>query len=419
MIGMQERIKTVIVFSILAVLVSAAFVLAKRDSLGEVQPDAETKVRLYGEAHGSKTYYDIEFSIWKSCYDEGYRNLFVELPYYSAEFLNIWMHEDSDQIIDQFFKDIQGTQSGNEFYYEFFHEIKENCPETVFHGTDVGHQNDTTGARYLTYLEDHGMQDSYEYQKALICMRQGDEFYAADTEHTGLSPVRENYMTENFIEAYDLVGGNVMGIYGSYHTDLSNSDLMAGKLKDHYGDIFSSVKTSTIAFGEVSPYQLGFSVTGVLFLIMLFVPNIIWALGRQPKNYALYEGKENKVLLLFERIGEICITCLLPIFASTNPRLKKLPEGIFFEWKSILLVTALILMILYECYWIRYFRSKKTMKDFYSSFAGFPVAGATLPVTAVLLLGLYSQNVLLIIISIILGIGHIGIHIGHRKDAGC
>ena len=78
---------------------------------------------------------------------------------------------------------------------------------------------------------------------------------------------------------------------------------------------------------------------------------------------------------------------------------------------------AFVLMILYECYWIRYFRSSKTMKDMYSSFAGFPVAGATLPVIAVLLLGLYSLNIFLIICSVILGIGHIGIHVMHMRDA--
>ena len=57
------------------------------------------------------------------------------------------------------------------------------------------------------------------------------------------------------------------------------------------------------------------------------------------------------------------------------------------------------------------------MKDLYSSFAGYPVAGATLPVVGVFLLGLYSLNFILIACSVILGIGHIGIHIQHRKEA--
>ena len=52
----------------------------------------------------------------------------------------------------------------------------------------------------------------------------------------------------------------------------------------------------------------------------------------------------------------------------------------------------------------------------YSSFAGFPVAGASLPVIAAFLLGLYSGNLIMIAVSIILGIGHIGIHLMHKKS---
>ena len=85
------------------------------------------------------------------------------------------------------------------------------------------------------------------------------------------------------------------------------------------------------------------------------------------------------------------------------------------NWSSILLI-AFIIMILYEIYWIRYFKSNKTMKDMYSSLLGIPVAGATLPVVAFLLLGIYGRNIFLIISTIVLGIGHIGIHLNHKKE---
>lgn len=77
---------------------------------------------------------------------------------------------------------------------------------------------------------------------------------------------------------------------------------------------------------------------------------------------------------------------------------------------------AFTLMILYEVYWIRYFRSDKTMVDFYSSLLGIPVAGATLPVAAFAILAVYGKNVILGIAVIILEIGHIGIHLHHRKE---
>ena len=73
-------------------------------------------------------------------------------------------------------------------------------------------------------------------------------------------------------------------------------------------------------------------------------------------------------------------------------------------------------MILYEIYWIRYFKSEKTMQDMYSSILGIPVAGATLPVIAFFLLGIYGKNIPLIVSVIILGIGHIGIHLEHKKE---
>ena len=47
---------------------------------------------------------------------------------------------------------------------------------------------------------------------------------------------------------------------------------------------------------------------------------------------------------------------------------------------------------------------------------GVPVAGATLPVLAFFLLGVYGRNPLLIGAVIVLGIGHIGIHMGHRRE---
>ena len=80
------------------------------------------------------------------------------------------------------------------------------------------------------------------------------------------------------------------------------------------------------------------------------------------------------------------------------------------------LVGALALMLLYECFWIRYFRSDHTMRDFYSSLLGVPVAGATLPVIAVLLLAVYGRNPILFAAGVVLGIGHIGIHLNHRKE---
>ena len=155
--------------------------------------------------------------------------------------------------------------------------------------------------------------------------------------------------------------------------------------------------------------NFGFSYVGLVFLIMLMLPNIAWT-KNQPKDYEKYVVNENKVLLALERIGEVLVSCAALIFADFNCR----PWSSWSWW----LVLSFVLMVLYEIYWIRYFRSEKTMEDFYSSILGIPVAGATLPVLAFLSLAVYGKNIILGGAVLILGIGHIGIHLMHKKEIG-
>ena len=153
--------------------------------------------------------------------------------------------------------------------------------------------------------------------------------------------------------------------------------------------------------------HFGFSYVGLVYLIMLMIPNIIWA-GNKPENYERYSGNENRVLLILERIGEVMVSVVALVFSDFNLR----PWNPWCLW----LVLSFILMLLYEAFWIRYFRSGKTMRDFYRGFAGIPVAGATLPVAAFFLLGLYGRNIPMLLSTLILGVGHIGIHLAHAKE---
>lgn len=153
--------------------------------------------------------------------------------------------------------------------------------------------------------------------------------------------------------------------------------------------------------------HFGFSYVGMIFLIMLFVPNFFWT-KHKPQDYEKYEKNENKVLVVFERSGEVLVTALALIFRDFN-------IGTPSAW-SFILLAAFLFMLLYEIWWVRYFKSKKTMRDFYSSICGIPVAGATLPVLAFFLLGVYGKNPFLVAATVILGVGHIGIHLGHRKE---
>lgn len=151
--------------------------------------------------------------------------------------------------------------------------------------------------------------------------------------------------------------------------------------------------------------NLGFSYTGLLFLLMLFIPNIMWS-KRMPQGYS--SEKENKFLLFLERLGQALTCCCSLVFSDFN----------IHKWTlwSLWLIGAFILMIMYEAWWVRYFRSKRRLSDFYSSFAGIPLAGATLPVIAFFMLGIYGKVVLMLIAVLILGIGHTGIHLLHKRS---
>ena len=63
--------------------------------------------------------------------------------------------------------------------------------------------------------------------------------------------------------------------------------------------------------------SFGFSYIGLIFLAMLMIPNMIWTKNK-PKDYDKYVKNENKLLLWFERIGEILVTCISLIFVDFN-----------------------------------------------------------------------------------------------------
>ena len=150
--------------------------------------------------------------------------------------------------------------------------------------------------------------------------------------------------------------------------------------------------------------HLGFSYVGLIYLLMLWIPNGIWSRNK-PKDY--HTDQESKILLLFERIGQVCCTCSILIFNDFN-------IAPFSGW-SLWLIASFLLMVLYEINWVRYFTNEHTEENFYRSFCGIPVPGASLPVTAFLLLGIYGKVIWLIASAVIIGIGHIGIQIQHLK----
>lgn len=220
--------------------------------------DGTIRVYLYGESHGNQAITKRELAEWQRFYnEEGLRHLFIENSYAAVAYLNQWMHEDNDDILLQLYADWDGTAAHAESTLKFFRTIKETCPETVFHGTDVGHQFASNGARYLADLEAQGLKDTEAYRLTEENNRQAMEYY-----EMGSDALRENYMVQNFIRELDSLPPDtkIMGIYGGAHVcytmDMSGTvSSMIIQLINHYGRIFSITDLTSLALEPESDME--------------------------------------------------------------------------------------------------------------------------------------------------------------------
>ena len=222
-------------------------------------PALNGQIYIVGEDHANTITMAKELEMWGECYDKGMRDLFVEYSYYMAEYLNLWMDAPDDAILTEVFQDLEGTMAASPSVWDFLQTIKAEYPETVFHGTDIGHQYNTMGARYLSYLEQTGQKDTEAYQLTLENIEQGRAYYE---DHGGSYAYREPLMVQNFQRAYDALpaGTSIMGIYGAAHTNPGQLDPegvgpnMASQLQEIYGDKLHS--TDLTAFTE-DPSRVG------------------------------------------------------------------------------------------------------------------------------------------------------------------
>lgn len=94
-------------------------------------PEEIGEIYLYGEYHANEHLLQKELALWKDCYARGVRYLFVELPYYTAQYLNLWMQAEDDTILLEVYEDWNGSLSYNELVLDFYRSIKADCPETI------------------------------------------------------------------------------------------------------------------------------------------------------------------------------------------------------------------------------------------------------------------------------------------------
>ena len=106
-------------------------------------------------------------------------------------------------------------------------------------------------------------------------------------------------------------------------------------------------------------------------------------------------------------MGEVATSCCAVIFVC--------PQGFSFPW-VLWLCAAFLLMVLYEIAWARYFTGSGKLADMYAPLGPIPIPLASLPVVAFLLLGIWYASPIAVAAAIVLGIGHIGIHLGHVRE---
>jgi len=205
-------------------------------------PPSTGRIFLFGEQHASGSTKERQLEIWSEFYHNyGMRHLFIETPYFSAQLLNMWMQIDGDDtILYKWFENLHGTMSDNPYTMAFYRYIKENLPETVFHGTDVGHQSDTTGQLFLQHLIDNNLQDTESYRLTHENIAQFRHFIEQNRSHAVRT---SHYKPRNFIREFDRLGNqDIMAIHGRGHVHIGNfgsysdAPTMATILRERYGD---------------------------------------------------------------------------------------------------------------------------------------------------------------------------------------
>lgn len=141
---------------------------------------------------------------------------------------------------------------------------------------------------------------------------------------------------------------------------------------------------------------------GFLYIGLILLPNIIYAVLK-PNIHT-----ENKLLNIFEKAGAILIIISLLISDDFNINYR--------SNYTLLLILSFILMLMYECFWIRYFFKGRKLVYLYGSFLGIPLAGAVLPIASFFILGIYSKNIWLIVSDMIFAVPHIKISIINKRE---
>jgi hypothetical protein len=228
-------------------------------------------IYLIGEHHGIKATYDVELALVKYFNQtQGVRHIFWESGYCTAELINLYLKTGNTIYIEEILKQLKGTFSYSQNYYNFLQEIYRynlTLPENKrmeFVGVDVEHQR-RTGMYYLcqllraapvpfeiaesvkyiqtskaysdefinevfwsihaNFMEFKGAYQSYlgdnfdSFSQAIESIAQGRIYRSTNDAHAQAK--RENFLRENFFAAIEARNpSKCLGFFGGLHTTL-------------------------------------------------------------------------------------------------------------------------------------------------------------------------------------------------------
>lgn len=192
---MKSKI-TLIIFSLLTILFASC--------------TKKSDITLFGEIHYIKEIHDKELELYRDFYEKGGRHLFIEQGYSYAEIMNLIM-----KYYDSFEVFLSKDRLEDDFY--FYQYIKDNFPETIFHGIDVEKTN--CAEILLEQFQKNNLGTEEELKLINESIEESKIFrsFNVEAEKVGF---REKCMTKNFIREYNkLKGEPIFGIFGSAHTN--------------------------------------------------------------------------------------------------------------------------------------------------------------------------------------------------------
>ncbi len=153
---------------------------------------------------------------------------------------------------------------------------------------------------------------------------------------------------------------------------------------------------------------MSFSVFGLILVILILIPSIIFGVKYSPIDTPANIDKTSNVFKIMEKIGQIgCIIVLLFLDVKVEASIK---------YYSFLVIIILLYVLYYYC-WIRYVLNGRQYVFLGSKLLFIPIPLATIPSLIFFITGIFNNSIILVLLSIIFAISHIKISYDNYLEA--